>query len=224
MSARADVRLWQCGRPRLCGGVMLFCHYGRHAPTIARSSLRGPERRPMRGFTKPRRSDWIMGRWLAHQALSMLNGTRSTQCWIGRSACGAPEIQGKLTGKGRISISHGEGWVGVAVRRRGNVGLDIECGELSPACARYFLSSEEENHLTASAGFPLSAWVAKEAAYKAWRCDRGEQLRDIDLSARCGGLAGEQNFVSRRRRGGTQLVVSYRRFQKLNLHIALAAT
>lgn len=223
--AHAGVRLWRYADPRhrKSTSVILLCRYGRYAPSIARLSLHAKEQKWVRDFSKPQQRDWIMGRWLAHQALFLLNGIKSAQCWIGRNKYGAPQVHGMLTRRTRISISHVDGWVGVVIHRFKEVGLDIEYGtELTLASARYFLSTKEIAQLTSTAGFPLNAWIAKEAAYKAWCCGDSEQLRNIHLSMVHQGVANKQNFVAGRHSSNARLNVSYQHFQNLNLHMGLA--
>lgn len=220
---RAGTTLWRY--PAFAQTTALICRYHRTAALRCYRALPWPERRIARRLAGARRNDWVMGRWLAHRALNIQVGRNAAMAWIDCNSSGAPVLRKAGQIPYSISISHIDGWVCAAVRRACPVGIDVESGRCLPReQARYFLSVQEIGSLQNTAQFPLSAWVAKEAAYKALRCAAPLGLKDLHLDPlqmgrRC---SDGQRYAACNALDGRKVSVKYRHVRSHDLHVALA--
>jgi 4'-phosphopantetheinyl transferase EntD len=224
-AAGLKIRIWRYGQSRQNNLVVLLCCYRKRTPRMVGRTLHRNEQNIARKLAEPRRRDWLMGRWLAHLALH-LNASQRCHGWITYDEHGAP-VQRLAGARSRLSISHIDKWVGVAVHRSKRVGLDIEADMEFPAGAtRYFLHSTEVENLANTANFPMNAWVVKEAAYKALHCKAVNHLKDLQILAHSTEkLETDQHpssFTISRRSDGKKSNVEYSRFEKLKINFGLA--
>jgi 4'-phosphopantetheinyl transferase EntD len=226
--ARSRIRIWQYVRSRRNDLVVLLCSYGKYAPEVVGRTLPREEQRIARKLTAPRKHDWLMGRWLAHQALHLHSAGYPCHGWIARNEHGAPVLRIARGDRRWLSIAHIDRWVGAVVHRTRRVGLDIEADAVFPTGAtRYFLNSAEVVELANTTNFPMNAWVAKEAAYKALHCKEVSHLKDLQIWTHCAEELGIDqwrhfSFIVSRRSDGKTSNVEYRRLKKLKINFGLA--
>ena len=154
-----------------------------------------PAERAVRSSLRPgpRRSDWLLGRWVAKRAVARALAKSSGPVDVSRvevmaAVDGAPEIRRSPKTIGAISLSHRAGHGFAVARLEGaTLGCDVELVE--PRTARfvqdYFTPAERD--LAAAAGAAERdlvvnlVWSAKESALKALRCGLRADTRSVEV-------------------------------------------
>lgn len=141
--------------------------------------------RVLRPFVTPEEWDHAMSmgtparqaEWLAWRALVRERLGRNTV--ISYDADGAPTVD-----HGHIGISHTHGWI-AAVWSPKPCAVDIELAsrDVSRIAARFISEAERALDDAGDPLFAISAWCAKEAAYKLARVGGVDFLRDIRITS-----------------------------------------
>jgi 4'-phosphopantetheinyl transferase len=135
-----------------------------------------------------RRSDWLLGRWTAKQALSLCLGpSHLEEIEVLAAPSGAPEV--RIAGKPaavEISLSHRSGTAACAVARTHcALGCDLETVEPhSDAFVADFFTSEEQAlvaraHAEHRLRLIAVLWSGKESVLKALRCGLRIDTREV---------------------------------------------
>ena len=164
--------------------------------SIRDARLRSHERRCVRAAVPARKREFALGRWCAREALrrlgihdyALLTGSGNEPLW-------PPGIVG--------SISHYEGYCGVAVARRTAaqaIGIDVELSQpLAPGLRRMVCRRSELDWIERSAPPPSSDWPklvfsAKESVYKGVYSLTGRRLGFHDVEIRM--IPSHHRFVA----------------------------
>jgi phosphopantetheinyl transferase len=148
----------------------LVCAVSAVAPDEAAHWLTPEELHRARQFRLERRGEeWIAAR-VAVRRLAVGRGLITEPHDLAIVSSGRRPM-GRLHGGERVelSLSHSAGW-GIAAIDQTPVGVDLEkIRTIAPATAKFFLHEDEREMLegSGSEGVLLTAWAAKEAAFKA---------------------------------------------------------
>jgi 4'-phosphopantetheinyl transferase len=182
------------------------------------------ERMSAMRFTK-RRSEWLLGRWTAKQALAGSLGLPGDEHSLARiemrtitggEAGGAPEafVDGSPSALG-VSLTDRAGWAVCVVSDTTRIGCDLELVEPRSPVVRDFLTRSEQEAV-ARPPFAASAdlmanliWSAKESALKVLRTGLRRDTRSVVVCfpsrPPCGRLVSSRRS-SRGRNGVSRMV------------------
>lgn len=136
-----------------------------------------------------RRMDWLLGRWVARQAVVAASAVGDArQLEIVKADDGAPEVMvSGVRAPVSLSLSHRSGHALCALSPSGRVGCDLEVVEpRSPAFVEDYFSTSEQELIAAAGEHGLSIaanalWSAKESVLKLLRLGLSVDSRSVEV-------------------------------------------